>query len=68
LQFLAPIIRFDCTTKFKKEPFAQAHYASVSAKTAQFAKAQSRFGECRAIAERQHAPAKDRQSREQREE
>ena len=40
---VSPIVRFDCTAKFKKEPFAQAHYATVAAKTAQFAAAQSLF-------------------------
>ena len=32
---VSPIVRFDCTAKFKKEPFAQAHYATVAANTAQ---------------------------------
>jgi uridine phosphorylase len=32
---VSPIIRFDCTAKCKKEPFAQAHYATVAANTAQ---------------------------------
>lgn len=40
---VSPIVRFDCTTKFKAEPFAQAHYESVAAKTADFATAQSLF-------------------------
>ncbi len=40
---VSPIVRFDCTAKFKKEPFAQAHYATVAANTAQFATAQSLF-------------------------
>ena len=31
---VSPIVRFDCTAKFKKrEPFAQEHYASAAAKT-----------------------------------
>ena len=40
---VSPVVRFDCTSKFKKQPFAQAHYASVAAKTAQFATAQTLF-------------------------
>ncbi len=28
---VSPIVRFDCTAKFKKEPFAQAHFSSVAA-------------------------------------
>jgi purine-nucleoside phosphorylase len=40
---VSPIVRFDCTAKFKKEPFAQAHYATVAGNTAQFATAQSLF-------------------------
>jgi nucleoside phosphorylase len=37
------IVRFDCLSKFKKEPFAQAHYSSVPAKTKFFRTAQSLF-------------------------
>jgi len=37
------IVRFDCLSKFKKEPFAQAHYSSVPAKTKYFRTAQSLF-------------------------
>lgn len=40
---VSPVVRFDCTAKFKKEPFAQAHYASVAAKATNFATAQSLF-------------------------
>jgi nucleoside phosphorylase len=40
---VSPIVRFDCTAKFKKEPFAQAHYATAAAKTTQFATAQQLF-------------------------
>src|SRR6185312_674745 len=40
---VSPIVRFDCTAKFKKQPFAQAHYAGTAANTAKFAKAQSLF-------------------------
>ena len=40
---VSPIVRFDCTAKFKKQAFAQAHYTSTSAKTAHFAKAKSLF-------------------------
>src|SRR5262249_32256664 len=37
------IVRFDCTAKFKKEPFAQAHYSSKPANTKFFRTAQSLF-------------------------
>ena len=40
---VSPIVRFDCTAKFKKEPFAQAHFASSAAKTTHFATARSLF-------------------------
>jgi hypothetical protein len=40
---VSPIIRFDCISKFKKQPFAQAHYSSTAAKSSQFATAQSLF-------------------------
>ena len=31
---VSPIVRFDCTAKFKKEPFAQAHYLERRAEVA----------------------------------
>ena len=40
---VSPIVRFDCTSKFKKEPFALDHYSSVAAKAAHFATARSLF-------------------------
>jgi nucleoside phosphorylase len=40
---VSPVVRFDCTAKFKKQPFAQAHYTSAAAKQTQFAKAQALF-------------------------
>jgi Phosphorylase superfamily len=40
---VSPIVRFDCISKFKKQPFAQAHYRSTAAKPTQFATAQSLF-------------------------
>ena len=40
---VSPIVRFDCTAKFKKEPFAQAHYSSVAAKSTHFATAKTLF-------------------------
>lgn len=40
---VSSIVRFDCTSKFKKEPFAQANYASSAAKTTHFATARSLF-------------------------
>lgn len=33
---VSPIVRFDCTSKFKREPFATAHYSSVGAKKINF--------------------------------
>jgi hypothetical protein len=40
---VSPIVRFDCISKFKKEPFAQAHYASNPARTTKFATAKTLF-------------------------
>ncbi|MBR0717554.1 hypothetical protein [Bradyrhizobium liaoningense] len=40
---VSPVVRFDCTAKFKKQPFAQAHYESKSAKTTRFAQAKTLF-------------------------
>ena len=40
---VSSIVRFDCIAKFKKEPFALSHYASVPAKTKYFATAKSLF-------------------------
>ena len=40
---VSPIVRFDCTAKFKKQPFAQAHFSSVAAKSTHFAKAKTLF-------------------------
>jgi nucleoside phosphorylase len=40
---VSPIVRFDCITKFKSEPFALKHYDSVPAKTKHFATAKSLF-------------------------
>ncbi len=40
---VSPIVRFDCISKFKKEPFALAHYTSVAPKTKFFAAAKSLF-------------------------
>ena len=40
---VSPIVRFDCTAKFKKQPFAQAHYESIAATKTYFRKAQSLF-------------------------
>jgi hypothetical protein len=40
---VSPIVRFDCTVKFKKQAFAQAHYASDPARAAHFAQARSLF-------------------------
>lgn len=40
---VSPIVRFDCTSKFKKEPFAKEHFSSVAAKTNHFATARNLF-------------------------
>jgi purine-nucleoside phosphorylase len=40
---VSPIVRFDCTAKFKKQPFAQAHFSSVAAKSTKFAQAKKLF-------------------------
>lgn len=40
---VSPIVRFDCNAKFKKQPFAQAHYSSKSAKTTRFSQAKTLF-------------------------
>jgi hypothetical protein len=40
---VSPIVRFDCTSKFKKQPFAQSHYASAASDATHFATAQKLF-------------------------
>jgi hypothetical protein len=40
---LSPIVRFDCTSKFKSEPFHSAHYSSVAPKTKYLATAKKLF-------------------------
>lgn len=40
---VSPIVRFDCLSKFKKQPFAQGHFSSEPAKTAKFAQAKTLF-------------------------
>src|SRR5690242_15863026 len=40
---VSSIVRFDCLAKFKKQPFALSHYASVPAKSKYFATAKSLF-------------------------
>jgi hypothetical protein len=40
---VSPVVRFDCTAKFKKQPFAQAHYSTVAAKSTHFAAARTLF-------------------------
>jgi len=40
---VSPIVRFDCTAKFKSEPFHDAHYASVAPRTTHFAVAKALF-------------------------
>ena len=40
---VSPIVRFDCLSKFKKQPFAQEHFSSKSAKTTKFTQAKALF-------------------------
>ena len=40
---VSPIVRFDCTAKFKAEPFHADHYASAAAKSKNFATASQLF-------------------------
>src|SRR5215468_7545995 len=40
---VAPIVRFDCTSKFKKKPFYDAHYSSVRANQKLFSTARKLF-------------------------
>jgi nucleoside phosphorylase len=40
---VSPVVRFDCTSKFKKEPFAMAHYTSAPANAKFFAQAKKLF-------------------------
>jgi Phosphorylase superfamily len=40
---VSPIVRFDCTAKFKAEPFHAAHYSSVAPKAKYFATAKKLF-------------------------
>jgi len=40
---VSPIVRFDCIAKFKKKPFAKAHYTSAAPKATHFATARSLF-------------------------
>ncbi len=40
---VSPIVRFDCTAKFKREPFRNDHYSSSSLKTKHLAKAKALF-------------------------
>jgi len=40
---VSPIVRFDCTAKFKAKPFAQDHYESAAPKAGHFATARALF-------------------------
>jgi hypothetical protein len=40
---VSPIVRFDCTSKFKRRPFRNAHYASVAARRKRLATAKQLF-------------------------
>jgi len=40
---VSPLVRFDCLSKFKSKPFAQAHYVSAAPNSAKFATAKTLF-------------------------
>ncbi|HEU0149703.1 MAG TPA: hypothetical protein VFR21_22840 [Bradyrhizobium sp.] len=40
---VSPVVRFDCTSKFRNETFAQDHFSSVAANTTHFSTARSLF-------------------------
>jgi purine-nucleoside phosphorylase len=40
---VSPVVRFDCTSKFKREPFAKDHYTSEAADTKFFGEARKLF-------------------------
>jgi hypothetical protein len=40
---VSPVVRFDCISKFKKEPFHDAHYSNAAPKSKYFAKAPALF-------------------------
>jgi nucleoside phosphorylase len=40
---VSPIVRFDCTAKFKREPFRNAHYSNAAPKTRYLATAKTLF-------------------------
>jgi len=40
---VSPVVRFDCISKFKTEPFAQDHFSSSAPKTGHFASARTLF-------------------------
>ncbi len=40
---VSPVVRFDCTAKFKNQTFHDSHYASAAARTKYFAKARTLF-------------------------
>jgi hypothetical protein len=40
---VSPIVRFDCLSKFKSEPFRNAHYSSIAPKSKYFAMARKLF-------------------------
>jgi nucleoside phosphorylase len=40
---VSPVVRFDCTSKFKNEPFHDAHYTSKAPETKYFQKAKDLF-------------------------
>jgi nucleoside phosphorylase len=40
---VSPVVRFDCTAKFKRQPFGMDHYTSVAPKKTHFAAARSLF-------------------------
>ncbi len=62
---VSPIVRFDCTSKFKSKPFGQDHYSSTASKTRYFTKAKTLFqSELRTVGSRRrkHQAAKNHSS------
>ena len=64
---VSPVVRFDCISKFKKEPFAQGHFSSSAPKTSHFAEVKTLFkANAGAASVGQQAAAENHQGRGQR--
>ena len=58
---VSPIVRFDCTAKFKREPFHDAHYSSSPPNSKYFAKAKTLFkANAEQLPQGQHPAPEDR--------